>query len=184
MENSIKKSKKLAPSKKVFLIASAIVLLLIFAIVYAFSAPYSAPSQFVENQTVTSEETMFFTYEISRYPTKVEISNITEKNISIGFSLEPWNLNFGIVPTGGSMGNRFINLENTADRASKIKLVAYGNIADMVTFSDNDFLISKNAPKPVKITLETKKDTPLGNYSGEIDIIVKKPKYDFAGKLL
>ncbi len=54
----------------------------------------------------------------------------------------------------------------------------------MIKFSDNNFLLSKDAPNPIEITLETKNSTLLGNYTGEIDIIVKKPKYGFAARLL
>lgn len=179
MKNLPKNPVKTTSQKKVFLAASAFIIVLFASLIFAFLPP-SAPEEFVKNSTVVYDENLLFSYEISRYPTSVEISSTQGENITLGFSLEPWNLNFGIVPTGGNLGKRFITLQNTAEEPAKVRLIAYGNISQMVDFSDNDFLLLKNAPKPLEIILETKKDTPLGNYSGEIDIIVKRAKYSFS----
>ena len=152
--------------------------------IYAFLFPEYRPQTFVKNQTLDTDENSLFTYEINRYPTSVQISNVTEKNITIGFALDPGSINFGIVPTGGNSGKRFITLQNIADNPSKIMLYAYGNISEMVVFNDNNFLLSKESPKSIEIILQTENGTKLGNYSGEIDIIVKKPKNSFAARLV
>lgn len=184
MKKESPKLKKTAQPRKISIPALAAALAIILAIIALFSPPFQAPEKLAENQTISIEEGVLFAYEITRYPTNVEISNASGQNISLGFSLEPGNLNFGIVPTGGNMGKRVITLENVADAPSKILLVAYGSIAPMIKFSGNDFLLTNKAPKPIEITLETEKGTALGNYSGEIDIIVKKPKYGFAERLM
>ncbi len=189
MKMGAKKIEKPKHSKKVhYAVFAAILAAVIFILVYGgittilFSP--QAPAEFVENQTLATDENALFTYEINRYPASVRISNTTGKNITVGFALEPGSINFGIIPSGGSSGKRFITLENIAEKPSKIRLIAYGNISQMIKFSDNNFLLSKDAPKPIEIVLETKNETALGNYSGEIDIIVKKPKYGFAERLL
>ncbi|VVB60833.1 Uncharacterised protein [uncultured archaeon] len=183
MENKSGNSKKTGRTGK-FLAMLFIIALAIAAVFAMESSPTLPTGNLVGNQTVSVDENMLFVYEISRYPTQVEISNATGKNISLGFSLEPWNLNFGIVPTGGNLGKRFVSLQNVAERPAKIQLNAYGNISPMIVFSDNNFLLSREGIKPVEIVLATQKDTQLGNYSGEIDVIVKKPKYDFVQRLL
>lgn len=183
-KDAYKEHGKSVSVKPLIIAVSAIAFIaLVYVLLTAFQMP-SAPRQFVENHTVAYEESIFFTYEINRYSTKVEISNLTGSNLSIGFSLEPWNLNFGMVPTGGNAGKRFMTLKNTADDEAKIILVAYGSISSLVSFSDNNFILPSGAVKQVDIVLETKKDTSLGNYSGEIDLIVKRPKFSLVRRLL
>ena len=149
---------------------------------------YSKPSFNSEspvlNFTKLYSEDLFFTYEINKYPTHVEISNVTERNISVGFSLEPSTLSFGVVPTGGNTGKRFLTLKNTQDNKAKIMFFTYGNISPMVHFSDNYFYILPETPKNVDIMLETDRDTPIGDYSGEINLVIKRPKYSFIGWVL
>jgi|GEM_PF-669811 len=183
IKNSDKSDKKVHSAVFAAILGAAVILLVFGGVAAMLFSP-QAPKMLVNNQTLVIDENALFTYEINRYPSGVQISNVTEKNITIGFALTPGSINFGVVPTGGNAGKRFITLQNTAVKPSKITLKAYGNIAPMVKFSDNNFLLSKDAPKPIEIILETKNGTLLGNYSGEIDIIVKKPKYSFAAKLL
>lgn len=165
-------------------IIAIILLLILSSSITAYLFFPQAPGALATKQALANDENMLFSYEINRYPANAEISNASGENITMGFALDPGNINFGIVPRGGNIGKRFITLDNTADEPSKITLVAYGNIAPMVKFSENDFLLWKGAPKPVEIILETENGTALGNYTGEIDIIVKKPKYSIAAKLL
>lgn len=169
----------------VFAALIAIVLLvLVSGSITAFLFSPQTPTALVTNQTLATDENMLFSYEINRYPARVQISNASGQNITLGFALDPGSIDFGIVPRGGNMGKRFITLQNVAEEQSKITLTAYGNIAPMVKFSDNNFLLQKGAPKPIEIILQTQNGTELGNYTGEIDIIVKKPKYPISAKLL
>lgn len=170
--------------KRFLAVFALIPLMLIFLAAAAFLSVPSPTGRIIDNRTVEIDENLFFTYEVQRYPSVVEISNASSINLSIGFSLEPWNLNFGIVPTGGSMGKRFLTLQNSEDAPANLQLKAYGNISPMVGFSENNFLLSKGTPRPIEIMLNTEKDTLPGNYSGEIDVIVKKPKYSFVERLL
>ncbi|MCK4968663.1 MAG: hypothetical protein KAS12_06410 [Candidatus Aenigmarchaeota archaeon] len=168
---------------KTYLIGLLLLVFLILVLDITFMS-YSNPDSFVENHTTEYEDTIFFTYEVNRYPTSVEISNITDKNISIGFALDPNGIDFGMVPTGGNAGKRFITLENTKKDDAKIILEAYGNISSMVHFDDNEFYLITGNLKDIEIALETKNDTHIGNYEGEIDIVVKRSKYEFINWLL
>lgn len=98
--------------------------------------------------------------------------------MKIGVVVDPWNLNFGIIPVGKNFGTRFIDLENPTDKDVKINFKVYGNISPFVNFTKNDFILHKKE----KITIEVKfyaEQAKIGNYSGEIDVIIQKPKYDF-----
>ncbi|MBU4300211.1 MAG: hypothetical protein ABIF85_03215 [Nanoarchaeota archaeon] len=174
---------KINPKVFAVILVAALFVLMYGGIATILYSP-QAPKTLATNQTLAIDENMLFSYEINRYPARVEISNVSGQNITMGFALDPESINFGIIPRGGNLGKRFITLENVAEGPSKIMLTAYGNISPMVKFSENNFLLQKDAPKPIEIILETKNDTALGNYSGEIDIIVKKPKNIIAAKLL
>jgi len=142
------------------------------------------PKEIVENMTFITNSDLFFDYEVTKYPTKVEITStkFLEEGGLIGVVVDPWNLNFGIVPTGGSSVKRQIELFNTKEKAGKISFKVYGDISPLVSFSDNDFIIHENENLTVMIYLNT--GNLIGNYSGEIDVVAKKPKYKFLYPIL
>jgi hypothetical protein len=166
--------------KKLVIILVIILLALIGAIL-SLSGP-GAPREFVTNRTFETWENLFLSYEIIRYPSHVEIikqPELGKSNITVGVVVDPWNLNFGVIPTGGSRGRRFLILTNLKEKEAKIKLRAYGNISSMIGFGKNDFTLNKNENITVDVFLYTSETTLLGNYSGEIDVIISRPKYDF-----
>ncbi|MBW6461426.1 MAG: hypothetical protein K0B07_00030 [DPANN group archaeon] len=182
MKKQSKNSKKINLIKSLPIIMLAVLIVSLFAIV--FHTPSFESDNPVKNHTVLYEEGMFYTYEINKYPTSVEISDIDERNLSVGFSLETSSLNFGVVPTGGNMGKRFLTLKNTQDSKAKMMFVVYGGISPLIKFNDNEFYLLPEVLKDIEIVLETKQDTMVGNYSGEINIVVKRSKYEFLEWLL
>ena len=175
------KSSKNQKIKKYALFLPIILIIFLFAFsrVDILIMPYLEPDTLVTDHTVLYDNNLFFTYEISKYPTSVEISNIEGQNISIGFSLESTSLDFGVVPTGGAMGLRFLTLKNTQEDTAKMLFFAYGNISSMIHYNDNNFHLKPEVSKDIEIMLKTDKNTPVGNYSGEINLVVKRAKYNF-----
>jgi len=133
------------------------------------------PGVFVENRTVLTKSDSFYNYEITKYPSKIEIVDLRFKNIGnkIGLSVDSWIFDFGIIPIGGSV-KKTINFESIEDK-SKVKLIAFGNISSMITFSKNNFYLKGN--DKVDVLLNITESPQLGNYTGEIDIIVQKNKF-------
>lgn len=158
------------------------VLFLIVVVAIAFYASYiqepGAPEVFVENKTVSNYSTMFFDYEIVRYPSNAEIKNIDSEGIILGFVTDPWNLNFGVNPGNGSYSTRTIKLTNKKDKNVKIILKSYGNISDKIVFGKNDLVLAPNESVSIDIVFQSK-NYSAGNYSGEVDLIAKKPIYNF-----
>jgi hypothetical protein len=162
---------------KIFLtvLISAILLLFIIA---NLSEP-SGPKEFVENKTFANYSNLFFSYEITKYPSKVEIMSLKNLNdTTIGFNTDPWNINVGIIPGNGTFVERTVELTNLRDKESKITFKAYGNISPLVIFSKNDFVLNPGKKIQISVFLFSNQTEP-GNYSGEIDVIVKKPIYNF-----
>ncbi len=138
------------------------------------------PKEFVKNQSSATYSTLFFTYEIKRYPSNVEIklTEQTNQTAVLGFVTEPWNINFGIIPGNESFVTRNIEIANLGEKNNKIILKVYGNISPLVTFSKNNFILKPGEKTSIDIFLYSKKFDP-GNYSGEIDVIARKDIYNF-----
>jgi len=177
-----KKAKKRKRKKDMKKISLLISIMALFVLILAIQP---RQKEIVEGMIVEQSGDLFFVYQTTRYPANVEIiqTKPEEQGISIGIAVDPWNLNFGILPVG-SNGRRFIDLSNLQDRAVKVKLEVYGNISPMVSFSKNNFILRKGKNSTVDIMARTTTETIPGNYTGEIDVILKKPKYDFAYNFL
>jgi len=137
----------------------------------------------VTNMSVEKSENPLFIYEAIKYPCNVEVIKAEQnKSILIGFTADPWNVNFGILhPDYG--GRRFINLANYKDQPYHVKLVCYGNICPMISFSQNDFVLHKGDELQVIVSLQTLPSTELGNYTGEVDVISEGTKIYFLNKI-
>jgi hypothetical protein len=153
----------------------AIIILIIFLFIATLD-PFE-PTDLVNEKTISNYSNLFFDYKIIRYPTSAEIVPVTEENINLGIVTDPWNIKFGIIPGNGSYVKRYINIKNMNENFSKITLKTYGNITPLVNFSKNDFDLSGNESVAVEANLYTE-SAEFGNYSGEIDVIIKTPKYD------
>lgn len=159
--------------EKVFLLIIAMAAIVLFI---SFLQEPPEPTYFVDNKTVSNYSTPFFDYEIVRYPSNVEIR--LGSDVVLGFVTEPWNLNFGIIPGNGSYSTRSIEIKNKEEKNIEIILKSYGNISDLIGFSQNNFMLEPQKVASVDITLYSR-DFGNGNYTGEIDLIAKKPIYNF-----
>ena len=161
----------------------AVILALIVAAIIAvnfFASYQKEPKGMVANKTFVSYSNLFFKYEITRYPTSVEVVPVKphEEELSLGLSADPWNLNFGIVPEGKNFGKRFVDLVNLKEKDVKVILRVYGNISDFVKFSKNDFILHPKENVTVEVGFYAE-GASVGNYTGVIDIVIQKPRYDF-----
>jgi len=160
-------------------ITIAIVILIIFLFIATLDP--SGPTDLVNEKVISNYSNIFFDYKIIRYPTNVEIIQ-PEENVNIGIVADPWNLNFGSLPGNGSYATRYISITNSGEKYNRIKLKSYGNITSLLKFGKNDFTLSENGTTAVEVTLNTS-SSEFGNYSGEIDAVIKVPKYDFLSVL-
>ena len=169
---------KVKISKKFFIVFPIFAFLVFILILNNLNSPYREPKTFVVNRTTEKKSDLLFNYEITKYPSNVEIVDLKSKNDSntVGISADIWNLNFGIIPLGGSWGQRSFILRNKGKVESRVDLTTFGNISDMVSFEENNFLLT-DENKTVNVFLNTTSDTIPGNYTGEIDVIIKIKKF-------
>jgi hypothetical protein len=159
-------------------------LVLVAAIVILLFAANPERAEFVKNMTSETYNDIFFTYQVTRYESGAEVSNRSGGSTVVGITVDPWNLKFGIIPTGGSSGRRSMVLSNLQEKAGRVEMQAYGNITPMIEFEKNNFMLQKNESVKIEITFKTAASTAPGNYTGEIDVVIKKPRYDFLYSLL
>lgn len=150
-----------------------------YLLIILFIIPVSLSQDYVKTVTTERRENILFIYEIIKYPTYVEIID-KDSDLSIGISLDPWLIDFGKINEGMSE-RRYINIKNDKDYIYKARLTSFGNISKMITFGKNNFLIESNEALNVSVSLNAM--TP-GNYTGEINIVLKRFKYPIFNWLL
>ena len=157
--------------------AALIVFFFIIAFAYMIRQP-PEPRSFVTTKQFETARNLLFSYEITRYPTGVITVPPDKDTMKIGVIADPWNLYFGRIPRGEgvSASHRFVSLKNENEGAM-IQLSAYGNITPYISFSKNDFILEKGENATVDIQFRLDDTTVLGNYSGEIDVIVSRPVF-------
>jgi hypothetical protein len=156
-----------------------ILILVIITIIFVGWDYFAVPKQFVSNQTFVKSSDSFFSYEITKYPSNVEIiAQSEEQKLKIGFVTDTWNLNFGIIPVGGRVV-RHLNISNSEKNEVKVILKVYGTITPLISFSENNFILLPEESVSIDIFLNTTERTIPENYTGEIDITIKRPNSNF-----
>jgi hypothetical protein len=160
----------------------ALVLVAIVILLFILTRDPSEPKDLIRNTTALNYSNIFFNYKVIRYPTDVEITP-PESNMNVGVVTDPWNLDFGNLPGNGSYVKRYIGISNLKESYNRITIKPYGNITSLLNFSKNDFTLKENESVAVEVDMYTD-SAKFGNYSGEIDVIIKVPKYNFLRMLL
>jgi len=126
---------------------------------------------------------IFYTFELeNEYETKVSI--IEQQNTSdIFLGITTDNLEFGVMPRE-SVSKRFLNLTNNDDTDYKIILISKGNITPFVNFEKNDFILHKDETVKITVFLNSSPVVNLGNYTGEIYVISKRPRFLFLNNFM
>ncbi len=154
----------------------AIIIIAAFAVcLLAISWPtVPEPGKVVSIKTTETYPQLLFTFDIIRYPSSAEISDISSGNISLAFNITPGSIDFGTVPPMGT-SRRQINLSSRQGISQKIAIKTRGNLSGLVSASDEDFIL--NSSKDVSLIFSAGNMTP-GMYTGEIDVIIQKSNSD------
>jgi hypothetical protein len=120
-------------------------------------------------QIITS---LFFFKKTVKYPVKVSFINVS--NVSktpIGISTVTYELDYGILPPGTG-ATKLIKLRNKNEIPAKVSLKVYGNVTQFLEFGKNNFILEENSSRDVYIRASS---SEVGNYSGTLEVVVKKP---------
>jgi hypothetical protein len=127
-------------------------------------------------------EKLFYVFKLEKnYEAKVSIVE-QQNTFDIFLGVTSDNLEFGIIPLG-SVSKRFLNLANGNETNNKILLIATGNISPMVKFDKNNFVLHKNENATITVLLDSSLASNPGDYTGEVSIISKRPKFSFLSNM-
>ena len=107
------------------------------------------------------------------------IENIVVMDIKLkvgdrfGLNVDPESINFGrLMP--GTTGFRNVTLENNASYPLKVSISRYGEIADWIDVSENNFILEEKEKMDVTFYAYAPNDAAFGNYSGKTKVIFKR----------
>jgi hypothetical protein len=163
MSKSINKYKKLkqkpnkADNKIIRIILISIILLFLGIMIGVISYTLYTANAF-HNKIIT--------YNI--YNTSAEIVSY---NV-MGLNGDKDAVKFGKI-TAGNSGTRFLNISTTTN--ANVSIYISGDIAQFISVEKNNFILEQNTTELLPINLDVPKDTPPGNYTGEIRIMLSRP---------
>ena len=160
-----------------------IIITLVIIVVILLLLFQSAITGLIISQENNDDQNMFFIYKKFRYTSNVTIVHAVSE-IAIGVSTDKDNLNFGIVPTGGSYSTRFIDITNEEDLPVKVVLESFGDILPLVEIKNPIYILQPGDSVKVEVILKTTNETETGNYYGGIEILTVMPKNSFIAPFL
>lgn len=152
--------------KHILLISS--VILIFLSLIFFIQTSKRIPVSKLEFET---RDFWIFSEEITRYPSKIEVlENLTK----IGVSTDIDKIDFGRIAMGMKV-RKVINVYNKNPFKVKVHIKPYGNISHVIN-TTNSFILNSFEGKNVSIEATGKE---VGSFSGEISVIVRKPKFDW-----
>lgn len=166
------------------LLRAAVVLLFVAVAVTSYlilSDSTPEPTDHVLAKTRHQTDGMFFTKAVDRIPARaiIVLPEVNNDTIKVGVSADKSELNFGVVLQNMSV-TKFVEINNK-DVTVKECILSYGSIGPLIKIPENNFVLKTGESKAVTLAFS---GSELGNYTGEVDVITKKPKYGFLDFLL
>ena len=90
-----------------------------------------------------------------------------------GFDLNSSALIFGEVKPGGS-ASREIFFENKYDKSVRVRIYSTGNINELLSGFDNNFILRRNETKKVGFSVYASENAEQGLYTGKVFIEVRR----------
>ena len=164
-----------------FIFKSFLILVLILLFFALFELTFT--TGFIANLLIKRMENLVYVFEL-RNNYKTQVSILEQQNISdifLGVTVD--NLEFGEIPVN-SVIRRFLNLDNKDEIDYKVLLIVSGNISPMISFDKNDFILPKENNMTVTVILDSSIAPKPGNYTGEVSVLSKKPRFLFLSSFM
>ncbi len=111
---------------------------------------------------------VYSSYKILNYREFDIYLEVSGKN-NIGLNVDPGVFNFGKIPQGAAAKrNATVSHHYPVDVIVKIDIS--GNAGDMVSASENYFILPPNITQQIEVIASVPEDRPLGNYSGKLKV--------------
>jgi hypothetical protein len=171
--------------KKVLIAIGGIILVMI-VIVIGLVLFDATPLPAGEAKKIVDErsDNLFFEKYIRRIPAQGSIvPPVIDNNgtITAGVSVDRDKLNFGRIQSNLSGITKVLEIQYPFNVSSKICVMVQGDIKQFLETPNREFVMSSGEKREVQIRFS---GSDIGNFTGEVDVLAKKPKYGFLDLLL
>ena len=104
------------------------------------------------------------------YKYSADVRVIDEQN-RIGFNTDTDGLHFGSISSGS--GSRRVLILRDIAQDVRVQIVNHGEIASWIS-SENNFILKKGEEKNLSFSLSVPSPIQVGNYTGEVTIVLRK----------
>jgi len=133
-----------------------------------------APSEYASEITQVDNNNFIYKEKIIRYPAKgAVIPYVLNETLKVGLSVDKDKLDFGLIPQGLSV-NKVVEFKNNDYGPAKVLVATYGNIKPFVN-TEKSFVIAAGDNRSLNIVMNA---SVIGQYSGEIDVVMRVPRYE------
>ncbi len=152
----------------------AIIILILFSEIYG---NYNPPNSYVLNETrervanYPFGKNLFFDEYVIRYPLNVSVVSFGNGKVPLGISTDTDKLDFGILPLNFSERKK-INIRNPTNKNVELRMYSFGNITKLLKYTKR-IVVAPRQTKEITIKLNA---TEIGNYTGELDVLIRYPK--------
>ncbi len=178
-----KKNNKSQTSSFTIGIIIAVILIMLISMMlghtlFLYEKPKNA---LVEKTETTLSESIFYITAKKRIFAEVIVYNTTDtKERYLGFTTDPW-MNFGRMPYEAK-ATREININNNNNKTTRYIIKAYGaGIQDNIKITPNRFILDPEENISISIQYI---GNEIGNFEGEVDVILQIPKYKLIEKMI
>ncbi len=168
--------------KIVGIVVISLLIISLGLVYWIISDHISEPKIYVNKEKRSLTKSTFFIRDIVRFPAKANVtpSNASDKILRVGIDSGTDILNFGRIYANMPV-RKFVDIRNNEDRDVKICIKKYGSIAPYINSSADSFIMKSNEYRKIQISFTGKE---IGYYEGEVDVIIKKPRYKIITPLL
>lgn len=171
------KSRKLRIAAKVLTVVGIVITMAMAWFFYELTVMPPAPSELVKSRNIEESESYLFYTKLDRIPMRGNITPfiMVNKTLPIGIAAQTDEFNWGRVPEGVEVV-KFLEIGNRRGRDGKVNIMVYGDIRPYIKVGSEEFIIKNGTKEEIQISFE---GNASGSYSGEVDVLVRIPKYDF-----
>lgn len=151
----------------------------LWAVLYADQTP--APQTYASAIVRENRQGIFFDTIVDRFPAKAVVSlpRVENQTLNMGLSTDTDKLDFGVVSQNQTV-RKFLNFGSQYP-VLKACVVSYGGISQFITVDRQSFSIAEGETGESMLEFSS---PDVGNFTGEVDMITKRPKFDLLAPLL
>jgi hypothetical protein len=136
----------------------------------------SPRTEYARQMEIELRDWLLFTEEITRYPTRI---NVTANLTRLGVSTDIDKIDFGIVPLGVRV-RKELSLVNHNPVRVKVRVRVRGPMGEFVHVAD-EFVMDPGEARTLMLAAQP---TQVGSWEGEIEVVVRKPRWEWLMWLL